>query len=519
MNATGCIVVGKEKEGKNNMEFFTRKIKPIVIGVCGRSCSGKSTVVKELEEKYKGEFLHINQDKFFKVKADNWESPEALRFDRLIYSIKKLKKGQPTHIPSHRWTEIFDREVKPHKVIIVEGYLLFINKELSNLFDKKIWVDVSDVNLLYRRLKRFNDISQLDYAMNVVIPESKKYEETQRKRADVIIDGNKPKEEIIQELEISIREANNPIPPLDKCQNMLLGIAIGDALGVGYENKPRYKILKRFKLDRYTRKDDSKKGKYTDDTQMSIAIAELLSSNERFTKENLAQKFVDIYHRDYHSGYSSTTKNALKNSKDGKDLLDNLSRDPTRTSNGACMRAVPIGILPNIKEVIRCATINAETTHNSPKGIISSVCIASASHYFYWNIGKPEGVFDFCINACTGLDKESLDYFKEIKNMKYFEPKILFGKENETFGVHCNGMRTAGAVLYILSKFSESSKQTLIESILLGGDVDSIAAIALGIVAINQGIKELPTQLFYGLENGDYGRDYLISLGEKLFKK
>jgi len=183
------------------MELFTRKIKPLVIGVCGRSCSGKSTVVKELEEKYKGEFLHINQDKFFKVKSDNWESPEALRLDRLIYSIKKLKKGQSTHIPNHRWTEVFDREIKPHKIIIVEGYLLFVDKELSNLFDKKIWVDVSDENIIYRRIKREGNINQIDYIKNKVIPESKKYEEIQRKRADIIINGNNTKEKIIQEIE------------------------------------------------------------------------------------------------------------------------------------------------------------------------------------------------------------------------------------------------------------------------------------------------------------------------------
>ena len=177
-----------------------------MIGVCGRSCSGKSTIIKELEEKYKDEFLHIKQDKFFKVKADNWESPNSLRIDRLIYSIKKLKRGQSTHIPSHRWTEIFDREVKPHKVIIVEGYLLFVNDELSNLFDKKIWIDVSDLNLIHRRLKRFNDIKEIDYIMNVVIPESKKYEEIQRKKADIIIDGNKTKGEIIKELLGYIKE-------------------------------------------------------------------------------------------------------------------------------------------------------------------------------------------------------------------------------------------------------------------------------------------------------------------------
>ena len=188
------------------MRLFSKKIKPRIIGVCGRSCSGKSTVIKELEEKYKGQFLHINQDKFFKVKADNWERPEALRFDKLIEAITLLKEGEKAFIPTHRWTEVFDREVKPHKIIIIEGYLLFVNKELNKLFDKKIWVDVSDVNLLYRRIKRFNELNQLDYAMNVVIPESKKYETIQRKEADIIIDGNKTKEELAKEVESSSKK-------------------------------------------------------------------------------------------------------------------------------------------------------------------------------------------------------------------------------------------------------------------------------------------------------------------------
>jgi uridine kinase len=187
------------------MKFLPKKTKPLIIGIGGRSCSGKSTVVKALEEKYKGDFLHINQDKFFKVKAENWESPDSLRIDRLIYSIKKLKASKSTHIPAHRWTEIFDREIKPHKVILVEGYLLFTNKKLIGLFDNKIWVDVSDVNLLYRRTKRDNTSRNIDYTMNVVIPESKKYEDIQRKEADIIIDGNNSKEEIIKEMEKQLR--------------------------------------------------------------------------------------------------------------------------------------------------------------------------------------------------------------------------------------------------------------------------------------------------------------------------
>lgn len=188
------------------MKLFKKRFNPLIIGVCGRSCSGKSAVVKELEEKYKGKVLRINQDRFFKVKANNWESPEALRFDRLIYSIKKLKNGENTHIPERGWTEVFDREIKPHKIIIVEGFLLFVNKELCKLLDKRIWVDVSDQNILWRRTLRDGNTAGADYIINTVIPESKKYESIQRKEAEIIIDGNKSKEEIIEEMEGYIKK-------------------------------------------------------------------------------------------------------------------------------------------------------------------------------------------------------------------------------------------------------------------------------------------------------------------------
>ena len=91
-------------------------------------------------------------------------------------------------------------------MVIVEGYLLFVNKELNKLFDKRIWVDVSDLNILYRRTKRDNTSKNIDYIHNTVIPESKKYEEMQRREADIIIDGNKSKEGIIEEFEEHIKK-------------------------------------------------------------------------------------------------------------------------------------------------------------------------------------------------------------------------------------------------------------------------------------------------------------------------
>ena len=190
------------------MGLFSKKIKLFVMGICGRSCSGKSEATRYLEKKYKNYIVRIPSDRFFKIfnpkeldETDGWESPSSIRWDRLVYSVKKLKDGKSTHIPSKGWTEVFDQLVEPKKIILVEGYLIFTNKDLTRLFDKKIFVDVSDLNILYRRTMRDGHINTMRGIIKTVIPISKRYEKQQKEEADVIIDGNKTKEEVIQEIE------------------------------------------------------------------------------------------------------------------------------------------------------------------------------------------------------------------------------------------------------------------------------------------------------------------------------
>lgn len=192
------------------------KTNPIIIGVCGRSCSGKSRATRKLQEEFPKIITRIPLDRFFKVfnepeldKTDGWESPNSLRWDRLIYSITKLKNGNSTHIPSKGWTEVFDQQIEPTPIIIVEGYLIFTNTELLKLFDKKVFVDVSDLNILYRRTLREGVIDEMNYTMEKVIPISKRYEEQQKNEADVLIDGNKSKEETLSELRYYLSNSMN----------------------------------------------------------------------------------------------------------------------------------------------------------------------------------------------------------------------------------------------------------------------------------------------------------------------
>jgi ADP-ribosyl-[dinitrogen reductase] hydrolase len=246
---------------------------------------------------------------------------------------------------------------------------------------------------------------------------------------------------------------------------------------------------------------------YTDDTQMSIAIAELLVSGKEFNRENLADKFVECYKRDPIKGYAKNFQKFLDSVSSGKEFIEKINPDSIR--NGAAMRAVPIGVIKDLDTVVEYAKINASLTHNTSKGIASSVAVALMSHFsLYSGYVYDDKTFVklMVIPRIAKIDYVTADYIN------------LILEKHAAKGVPCDGMRTAGAMAYLLTNFY-GPKRMLEESIKLGGDVDSVASISLGIRLINDDIWHLPSFLYDDLTNHKYGRDYILSLGTHLEEK
>ena len=157
---------------------------------------------------------------------------------------------------------------------------------------------------------------------------------------------------------------------------MLLELAIGDAYGAGFEFADHNIIDDHNDLSGYIKhqKHDITPGNYTDDTQMSIAIAEMMLNGHDWTILNIANKFVEVFKRDPRLGYSSRMFAALTKSKDGSEFLKKI--DPKSERSGAAMRAPPLGFLPEIDQVIEYATLQAKLTHKTQIGINSAIASA-----------------------------------------------------------------------------------------------------------------------------------------------
>ena len=178
----------------------------IVIGVAGGTGSGKTTLVKALVNRFGDNITVLSHDNYYKRHDEltyeertklNYDHPQAFDTEMLVEHIKALKNNVPIEHPVYSFVD-HDRtsesvSVKPSKVIIVDGILIFENKALRELMDIKVYVDTDADVRLARRILR--DVCERGRTMESVInqyittvkPMHEEFVEPSKKYADVII--------------------------------------------------------------------------------------------------------------------------------------------------------------------------------------------------------------------------------------------------------------------------------------------------------------------------------------------
>ncbi len=178
-----------------------------IIGVAGGTGSGKSTLVKRLQEAFKDDDVAtLCHDYYYKAHPElsyeertklNYDHPAAFDTDMLVEHIRALKSNVPIEHPVYSFVEHNRTDervlVKPSKVIIVDGILIFEHKELRDLMDIKVFVDTDADLRLARRILR--DVCERGRTMQSVIdqytttvkPMHEEFVEPSKRYADVII--------------------------------------------------------------------------------------------------------------------------------------------------------------------------------------------------------------------------------------------------------------------------------------------------------------------------------------------
>jgi uridine kinase len=179
----------------------------MIIGICGGTGSGKTTVANRiLETVSKGEVVFLQQDSYYRDldqlphdirNVVNFDHPDAIDNDLLVEHLRALKSGRAVELPLYDFKTHSRREetlrVEPQPIIIIEGILIFAEQRLLDEMDIRVYVDTPDDIRFIRRLRR--DVAErgrtaesvIEQYLSTVRPMHMQFVEPSKRSADVII--------------------------------------------------------------------------------------------------------------------------------------------------------------------------------------------------------------------------------------------------------------------------------------------------------------------------------------------
>ena len=195
-----------------------------IIGITGGSGSGKSTIVRRIEEVCP-DFVFIPQDNYYKsasfisnknITAYNFDHPDAFDSELLHSHLSALKKWQSVEMPQydfvhHRRTEQ-TVHLEPAPLVIVEGLMILHDPDIRKMLDLKIYVDTpDDIRFIRRLLRDINERgrtleSVVKQYLEVVRPGHASFIEPTKEYADLIVPEGGQNENALQVLITFVKE-------------------------------------------------------------------------------------------------------------------------------------------------------------------------------------------------------------------------------------------------------------------------------------------------------------------------
>jgi len=178
----------------------------MTIGIAGGTGSGKTTITRKILSEFGGNVSVIYHDNYYRAHDEmpfaersrlNYDHPNAFETELMLEHIRRLKNGESVQCPVYDYT-VHNRSdktvtVNPARVLIVEGILIFADRQLCDEMDIRIFVDTdADVRILRRITRDVRDRgrsleSVISQYLTTVKPMHEQFVEPSKRNADVII--------------------------------------------------------------------------------------------------------------------------------------------------------------------------------------------------------------------------------------------------------------------------------------------------------------------------------------------
>jgi poly(ADP-ribose) glycohydrolase ARH3 len=290
----------------------------------------------------------------------------------------------------------------------------------------------------------------------------------------------------------------------------MVGTAIGDALGARREGRG---MSTREEIAALA--EELKQLIYTDDTHMTIGMAESLIENAGFNGEHMAQTFMKNYEAEPWRGYGPGPPVIFRMLKAGEAWYDAATRLYRGGSfgNGSAMRAAPVGLLYscNLEKLREVAYQSSSITHSHALGKEGAALQAYA--------------VALALNTPSDEDIDREAFLLTVGNFiqkQVYKEKVarigeLLGEQNraKVVSVLGNGIeapRSVPTAIYCFLRQPQSYQDTVTYAVGLGGDTDTIAAMAGAISGAYLGIEAIPLDWRARLENREYIEALAVNL-------
>ena len=180
--------------------------KTLTIGIAGGTGSGKTTLTRKLVSAFAGDISVIHHDSYYKAHNDlpyeercrlNYDHPDAFDTGLFLEQLRALKRGETVECPVYDYT-VHNRSpktetIRPARVLVAEGILLFAEPEICQELDIRLFVDADADERILRRILR--DVKERGRSLDSVIgqyratvkPMHEQFVEPSKRRADIII--------------------------------------------------------------------------------------------------------------------------------------------------------------------------------------------------------------------------------------------------------------------------------------------------------------------------------------------
>lgn len=282
--------------------------------------------------------------------------------------------------------------------------------------------------------------------------------------------------------------------------NVLLGTAVADAMGVPFEKKlVNYPELVAWDGLTYLGSEHHKllPGQYSDDTQLSLEVANSLIENQGFNADNLATRYMDWFFSGRARGFGTTTKLAMLNLQSGIHWSE--SGIAGSMGNGTAMRSAPFGVYyrNDIYSLVNICKIDSAITHASPDAEAGSIAIALAAAYAVNN--QLDNLLEKIWNQLPDSKVKTTIYsLDSLLN----SPNITPAQALRVLGTKADVRETVPAALYCFLKF-DNYHEAVVAAIKAGGDTDTTAAIVGALFGAKDGVKGMNVNLAATVEDSD----------------